>query len=347
MNKLKIAIISNFEYHCGSSNTILGYLKACKKKGIDLRLSELGNIDNVGKEKFPIADSSWNPDLAIIVFESYQFLSEAKICKIISRIPRTRRIIIDPDAKYSTPCHYKNDCNHKNNNEYMKWHDLYNCLSDTILQPSLVGSRTLNVHTFLYFGMDNMKQTTAKTRLYDLIYIGNNWFRWQDMSKLIRKTQTIREILPKIAIGGRYWNEENMNNFSYATFSNPKYLVNNNIDLLGVIPFGKVESTMSQGKINPIFIRSILNHMNLVTPRMFETFCADTVPIVPSYFKEAETLYGEKIKELIFSGNNTKEKLIDIVKNNNYYSNLTNEIKNELFKKHSYEQRLKELLNFL
>lgn len=130
----KIAFVGNFQFNCGSSNTLLGYVRAGRAFGIDVRASEFGCIDDVIRTAIPVASKDWDVDLLVIVYESYPFLSESDIdliCKIVSR---KKRILIDPDGKYLKPALSGADTNHPT--------------ADVILQPFLGSS-------FLYFGMDS------------------------------------------------------------------------------------------------------------------------------------------------------------------------------------------------
>lgn len=102
---------------------------------------------------------------------------------------------------------------------------------------------------------------------------------------------------------------------------------------------------MSKGFINPILVRPILNKLKLVTLRMFETFAADTVVVFPRYFKHSIDLYSEDGKELFLSAHPEVD-ILRILKNYKKYSRISKKIRNKLVNKHSYEERLRELVKF-
>jgi len=77
---------------------------------------------------------------------------------------------------------------------------------------------------------------------------------------------------------GRHWNEEIMKGYEEATRSDPSFLKTNNIETIESAPYGKVESSMGRGLINPIWIKPILNKLKLATPRMLETFAQILFP---------------------------------------------------------------------
>lgn len=344
---MKIAFVGNYEYHCGSSNTLLAYIKAGKKLNHDIRPSEFGYIDNIIRSSVPIADKTWQPDLLVIVYESYPFLSEEQIAQICSKVSRSQRIIIDQDGKYSPPVSYNNDTNHPTSGSYEFWINLYNSLSDIILQPLVGKMKSKNVQSFLFFGIDNnLPDFSQQPKDFDLLYVGNNWYRWHDIEWLIKILSPIRSRLEKIALIGRYWDGEIMEEFKEATISDPKLLEKNNIEVHESTPYGQVEKSMSGGKLNPIFIRPVLRKLEFVTPRMFETILADTVPLIPGYFKNASDLYGEDIKQFILSDDHPGEDILKILKNYEDNRRIVKNIRKDLKEKHSYELRLKQLLQY-
>lgn len=336
----KIAFVGNFQFNCGSSNTLLGYVRAGRKFGVDIRASEFGYIDDIVRSAIPIASRDWKVDLLVIVYESYPFLSKNDIDLICKTVPRKKRILIDPDGKYLKPRYCGADTNHPTPNSYGFWRDLYDSLSDVILQPFL-GS------DFLYFGTDNQApDLTQVGKDFDLIYVGNNWYRWSDMKNLIKAVSPIRTKLKKIALIGRYWNGKLMEEFKDATRSDPDFLKKNNVEIYESAPYGHVEETMSRGKLHPILVRPILNEMGFATPRMFETFTANTVPLIPDYFIHADKLYGDGISHLTLS-ENPAAKILKILENYEKYRQTAQEILQKLRQKHSYEIRVKQLLDFV
>ena len=343
---MKIAFVGNYQYYCGSSNTLLSYVRAGKRLGYDIRASEFGYIDKTIRQLVPIANKSWDPDLLIIVYESYPFLSDNNLNEIRKRIPRSKIIIIDPDCKYLKPCVLENDSNHPTPHSYEYWTKLYDSLSDIILQPTLNKITKKKVHKFIYFGI-NIKDNYASIKKdFDFLYVGNNWFRWNDIYQFVNSISSIRSKLKRIAVMGRYWDEKVMKGYEKATYSNPEFLEKNNIEILTSAPYGEVESSISRGSISPILVRPVLNKLKLVTPRMLETFAANTVAIIPKYFTHSLDLYG-KDAEKLFLSDHPNEDILKILKNYGKYSRIHKNIRNKLINKHSYEIRLKELMKFV
>ena len=343
----KIAFVGNFQYNCGSSNTLLGYVKAASKLGHEVRVSEFGYIDETIRKTIPVANRDWEADLLVIVYESYPFLSEADIDEIIKKVPRSKIVLLDPDGKYLEPITSGKDTNHPTADSYKFWTTLYDSLSDIILQPFLGTSSNPKIHSFLYFGVDRQASEVRSTQKeFDLLYVGNNWYRWHDITWLVNAVKPIRSELKRVALIGQYWTGEPMEGFEEATESDETFLTANNVEVYKSADYGEVESAMSRGKLHPILVRPILNEMKFVTPRMFETFRADTVPLIPYYFTHANSLYGADVSKLTISNDATKD-ISRILNDYQASEKLSRDIREKLLDEHSYEVRLGQLLEYV
>lgn len=327
---MKIAFIGNYQYSCGSSNTLLGYIKAGKVLGHDIRVSEFGFIDRIIRETIPVAKKSWIPDILAILYESYPFLEEKVLDEIRFRIPRTKILVIDPDGRYAET----------------KWKNLYESLTDIVLQPTLNKISEKKVNKFIYYGIDTENDFLEIKKDLDFLYLGNNWYRWKDIRDFINSITSIRYRLKKVALMGNYWGNKTMKGFKRATTSDPAFLKRNNVKIIKPPDYGKVEESMSRALINPIYVRSRFYKLKFVTPRMFETFAANTVAVIPKNFKHAVKLYGEDASKLVIS-NISKDKILNILDNYQEYLNLCKKIRSKLTKEHSYKVRLNELIKFV
>lgn len=311
-----------------------------------MRASEFGYIDSIIRSTVPVAKRNWQPDIFVIVYETYPFLSPEDIDQICKQIPRSKRIVIDPDGKYSKPVPSKDNTNHDIPNSYEHWTELYDSLSDTILQPFLGSTTTKNLKPFLYFGIgDVIQEKDPSGKDFDLLYVGNNWHRWRDIRWLVETIAPIRNRLKRVALVGQHWSNEVMQGYEDATYSDPEFLKRNHIEILDSAPYGHIEEAMSRGLFHPVLVRPILNELHFVTPRMFETFAADTIPLIPAYFTHAIKLYGDEIKQLTLS-DNPAGLIIKILDNYDKYRKLTRDIRETLKTRHSYKTRLAELLEF-
>lgn len=343
----KIAFVGNFKYNLGASNVLLGYIQTGVSLGYDIRPSEFGYIDETIRASVPVAERDWRPDLMVILYESYPFLSPTDIEAICVTIPRDRRVLIDVDGKYCPPISTEGDTNHPVQGSYTEWTDLFNSLSDIILQPALRSSTTVNTKKFLFYGVQPEVYLECPHKDFDFLYVGTNWFRWKTLTGLIKALNSIRNYVRRIAVVGQYWTGDAMPNFASATYSDPDFFSTYTVELYPPAPYGAVEATMSRALINPVLIRPSLNALNLVTPRMFETFMADTVPVMQKDLTDnALTLYGDKVEPLCLSDDPASD-ILRITKEYPYFRKIVGDIRNRLIDEHSYAIRLKELTSFV
>ncbi len=345
-NGLKIAFVGNFKYNLGASNVLLGYVQTGSALGYDIRASELGYVDDTIRASVRVADKGWQPDLMVIVYESYPFLSTADIDAICAAAPRSRRVLIDVDGKYCPPISIMGDTNHPTSDSHATWVGLFDSLSDTILQPVLTLPVSRDIHRFLFYGVARNIYLRQRAKDFDLLYVGTNWYRWDVITDLIEALRPIRQRLRRIAIVGQYWSGNTMPNFPDATYSDPEFFRRHAVEVHPPAPYGDVETTMSRGLINPILIRPVLNGLHLATPRMFETFVADTVPAIQKELSDnALTLYGEDAQALCLSDDPASD-ILRILDDYAHFQRLSHDIRERLMAEHSYHVRLAELLEF-
>ncbi|MBU1164784.1 hypothetical protein KKA15_04455 [Patescibacteria group bacterium] len=344
-NEARVVFHGNFEYSCGSSNALLGYSEAGKSLGVDVRASaDIGCVDDKVSRIVSVATVDWEADKHIFVYEGYQFLTNDQLILADGKIPQNKTILVDNDGKYSPPIFCKNDSNHNSLKEYLFWLFIFERLSCKILQPSLGESLTNGVESFIFYGINDQARTIEEVeKEYDLLYLGNNWHRWEDIKDLLLGISSIRRHVPKIGLIGNWWLSDFLEGYKEATWSDPALLEKQSVIVKSPPSYGQVEKTMSKGKMNPIFIRAILRKMKFVTPRMFETFLANTIPLLPDYFDYAIDLYGSEVMPLIMS-NGVNNTVMSILDNYEQIQRLCQSIREKLIREHSYKIKLEQLL---
>jgi glycosyltransferase involved in cell wall biosynthesis len=341
---LRIAIAGRFYWHNGSSHALLGYVRAAQRLGLDVRASHLGIVDEIVQQKVPTADADWKADLLVMVCEE-RFLEPEARKKIEVLYPRSRRILIDPDGRYSPLIDVGNDANHPTPESRAEWVADFDELSDVIVQPS-IGAPAPGTQRFLYFGVDTHRKRPARSiqqKTYDIVYVGTNWYRWRDIVWLVEGLSAVRDRVERIAIFGQWWTGESAEGCEAETYSTPEYLRNHSVETLPSAPFDDVEMTMGSGRLSPILIRPVLSALEMATPRMFETFVANTVPVLPPYFRYASALYGEGVAPLILP-EAPAPAIGDLLDNYADSVALAEEIASKLTRDHSYERRLSQLV---
>jgi hypothetical protein len=350
---LRIAIVGQFANTQGSITALAGYFGAARRAGHDLRASTFGFVHETVRQYIPVADEDWVPDLMILLFESWPYLSEGAVAQIDRTVPRSRRLVVDCDGMYSPPVRSGSDVNHPDPGSRLYWAELFGALSDTVLQPCL-GPLAPGAKRFLFYSV-NPYQTRIPTpdseKLYDLAYVGNNWVRWHDISWLFKGLAPARQQLGRMAVIGSWWDgslppTESKPEVLKFLYSDPSFLKEQGVEIYPAVSYDQVERTMGQSRLHPVLLRPALNSLGFVTPRMFETFMANTVPILPPYFKHASALYGPEVESL-YLGYRPAEAVLEILSHYSDYVALARDIAAKLVKEHSYDVRLDELLAFV
>jgi len=345
MNPIRISIVGHLLWESGCAHAILGYVRAAKSLGHDVRVSTLSLLDDVIPKHLPIAGPEWTPDLLVIVFESYQFLSRAALKQLKTLAPRDRRIVMDNDGKYSATTCCLDDTNHPSENSRQQWRETYDELSDRILQPTL-GVPANGARSFLFFGFDKHGPDAVsqpRPKAYDIAYIGSNWYRWRDLEWFIRSLEPIRAGLGRIALFGKWWDGKPFAGLENYTFSDPSFLIKHRVEVNRSVPFGHVEETMANARINPIFLRPALRALQFVTPRMFETFKADTVPLLRPELAYTASLYSNEILPS-FLLDDPAHRVHFVLSHYDDMINRARKVSARLREAHSYEARIAELL---
>src|SRR5436305_186321 len=79
-------------------------------------------------------------DAVIFIFEwttDFQRGDHVDWLRLLSRVPRSRRIVIDCDGKYNDPISVVGDYNHSDAASSRRWIEICDSLSATICQPTL------------------------------------------------------------------------------------------------------------------------------------------------------------------------------------------------------------------
>jgi hypothetical protein len=103
---------------------------------------------------------------------------------------------------------------------------------------------------------------------------------------------------------------------------------------------------MSEARFSPIVHRPLFNELKLVTNRMFETFCADTLPLLILPEEMVDAIYGDRARPLR-PGDDVAERVKDMLRRPEVYWDAVLKTRAHLASHHSYQQRFKELVSIL
>ena len=363
---MKICFRANLYYNVGVAETVYRLNLAAKSKGIDFRVAgfiedkisktiptigpalpiDINEVNKNGEDYHIDEKNSSDVDLFIFYFDSQNpFIGErgkSELEKIVRHVPRKKSLIIDADGKSNCLTKVEGDSSHINEREREEWLKVYDAISDRVFQPSLTPLNK-NVKSFMFWGYDEPKD--KEQNLYDVIYLGSNWYRWDRMEEFMNNFKSLRHLFPRLAVVGSHWLTSDPYN-PQANKHKPQFFEENNISIKEyVTKFGEFTRIIGQARFSPILVRPILSKMKLITPRMLETFASGTIPIIPNHFDYAEELYGKQATELML-GDNPIDKLKHMAKNEKRYQIIAGTIRDRL-RKYSYGLRIEELISLI
>ncbi len=349
---MNILFVMEHRNNAGNTHALANYMR------VGARLGHQIAFFGPSQPNMPGVNFSTDPSLfdrVVYLFESKLYrLSRLQEANLLATFPRRHRYILDADARFNPMVIVDDyDRNYLNEAERARWLAFYDGLADNILKPTIAPSDNPRVTTLPFFGFDPEliveRGVTPKT--YDLLHVGHNWWRWQEVSKqLLPAFEQIRGEVGEIGFLGLWWDglpqwahEEGL---ELALRCETEAFERLHIRTAHAVPYTEVIRTMSTARINIFTQRPVLSHLKHLTGRYFEELCADTIPLLMLSDDLAEAVYGPAGREMTLPGR-VAEKILDALKRPEYYLGLVDDIRQYLIKHHSYENRVAELVRVL
>lgn len=335
----------------GSAQDIHNYTLAARELGHEVAL--YGPRRNGSPFNYSTDLSSI--DAVIFIFEwttDLQVGDHVDLVRLVSRVPRSRRVVIDCDGKYNDAIRVVGDYNHGTSEESRRWIEVCDSLSDKVYQPTYHPLRP-NVGTFFFHAYSPLWEMPLEPdgKEYGMFYVGHNWFRWRPMHRVLQAVEPIRQRVGRIGLVGHGWDSSppwaSPTIIKDAYYSDPGYLRKLEIEVMPPILFGEVIQNMSRGIFMPVIYRPLFNYLQLVTCRTFETLAANTIPLFSFAEAYVSELYGGRAQELLMPAENPHEKILDILEKPRHYVEIVDDIRHRLRSKHSYHTRLQELIEII
>jgi hypothetical protein len=242
------------------------------------------------------------------------------------------------------------DFNHSTEADRAQWIAYMDALGDRVVQTLTTKPAHPKVSALSFFGYDPALQVdpaSAPSKVYDVLHVGHNWWRWKEVAKeLLPAFDKIRDQVGEIGFLGLWWNEPPAEGPaagpSPAFQSDPYAFKRLRIKTPGAVMYNDVIKTMSTARINILTQRPLLRHLKHLTQKYFEVFCADTIPLLMLDEDHAELIYGPAGRELTLPGR-AAEKILDALRNPDSYRSIVEDVRSHLVAHHSYDQRAREL----
>lgn len=335
----------------GSAQNIFNYCQAAKRLGHEAALfAPEGSVS-----RFPCSLDLDSADGVVFPLEWNIYLHNNEPLDIegpLRKVPRRRRVVIDCDGMYNDPIRTAGDYNHRDEAGSRARTELYDRISDKIYQPTLHPLRP-NVRRFLFHGYNPGWEVPLdfREKEFGMCYVGTNWFRWAPLRRVLDAIEPIREKVGRIGLTGHNWldapagADPDLRRAAYHT--DPAYLERLGVEVAPAVPIEQVIPGMSRAVFNPVLLRPLFSHLGLVTVRTFETPAASTIPLFVQSPAYVEQIYGEAALELVLPEQAPEAKILDIVSNPTRYIGAVRHVRRHLAETHSYEARLKELIEIV
>jgi len=362
---MKLLFVSKLDRFARAINTITKYVQVGKALGHEVAVfgeqnSEIPSISySLDVNKFDFA--------VFVIYETHDFPDLPYLARLLDGMPKERRVIIDCTGRYNETIRIEHDFNHLerlDNHQGWEWVEGFQAVSDKILQPTLTPLRD-DVHSFLFHAFDpaavirpyssphqavrNWSGANGIFKPYGVTYVGNNWQRWTQMRRFLEAIEPLRADLGRICLAGWAWDhrpdwavELGLRGIDV----DPAFLERLGVEKWWGVAYNEFIEFVGQGRFSPIFHRPLFNHLGLVTNRTFETFCADTIPLLMLPDELIEAIYGADAL-LLAPGDDVAGRLRDMMQRPEVYWYAILNIRSHLAEHHSYQKRFKELLAIL
>lgn len=346
---MRIMFVMDQRVDRGSIQSMSNYVRAGAETGHEIAL--YGCPDS----RFPTIRFSKDVeafDYVVFLVESWRhWMSALRMPKILAKVPRHRRAIVDADGMYNQLVATDSyDRNHPW--EYLReeWYAHYRIVADRIFQPTFQ-PREPAVRKVLFYGYDPAQQIPAAqspAKSYDLLCVGHNWWRWRQVSReLLPAIERVRQQIGDIAFVGSWWDTIPAGaaelGVDSAFGTDPEWLRRLRIQVKPAVAYTEVVKLMSTGRINIMTQRPLFRELKILTSKYFEIFSADTTPLVMIDPDHAEMVYGPAGRELALH-DGVAEKLVDVLQHPTRYTEIVEEVRKHLLTHHTYRNRVQELV---
>lgn len=349
---MKILFITEKRINAGSIQAVAGYMAAAERLGHTIAL--YGATDPA----FPKLRFSTEPDrfdFAVFILESQlDWLSGLRTARILAKVPRERRVVLDADGMYNERISAADyDRNHANIGEQERWREACEQYGAKIFQPTLT-PRHPRVRSLLFYGYApeaEDRRETQQSKALDVVHVCHNWWRWRELeSRFFPVIRRIRDHIGEISFVGLWWDASpdwaGALGLQDAFRVDADRLKQLQIGVRPPVPFTQVVRVMSSAKVNLMTQRPLFQQLGIITSKYFEVLCADTIPLLLIDPDLAESIYGPAGKLLALNGC-VEQRLLTALECPEAYRVAVEQARTHLREHHSYERRVHQLVKAL
>ena len=124
--------------------------------------------------------------------------------------------------------------------------------------------------------------------------------------------------------------------------TDPPMLAGLGVEVRDGVRFDEVVALLGKARFAPVFHRPLFRHLGFVTNRTFETFCADTLPVLMLPRELVTAIYGPAALSLV-PGDNMAAHLQDALNQPEKHWDAVLQTRAHLARHHSFPGRFKHL----
>ena len=353
---MRILLVTSVDAWTRSVSTLHKWIAAGQSLGHDIAV--YGETDS-DLPKLRFTTDLANVDLALFVVQvPSDFPDMPYLARVLDGVPKERRAVVDLWGRYNDTLRIDHDFNHLeklDGHQGWEWQDAIAAISDIILQPTFNPKRA-NVKPFLFHGFDAASVTKNyastkeaavawKNKPYGAMYVGSNWQRWHQARAFLEDYAAVREQAGPACLAGWDWNARPdwaVQKAIMGVDTDPAFLETQQVEVRHGVRFDEVVDLLGQAKFAPVIHRPLFRELGFVTNRTFETFYADTIPVLMLPETFVEQLYGAAAKKLVPS-HGVASLVSDALKSPESYWEAVLKTRAHLAAKHSYAVRIEEL----
>ena len=348
---MRLVFIHHVVEDRGSAQDMHNYAELARAQGHDVELYG----SPASRSSFDYSLRVNHVDALIFIFEwttALQYGDDLDLTRLVATVPRKRRVVIDCDGKYNDAVTVAGDANHADAAASAHWVQVCDSLSDKILQPTLHPLRP-NVKSFFFHAYNPAWEVPLEPggKDFDMCYVGNNWFRWRSLRRVLGAVEPVRDRVGRIALVGHGWDSlapwASPAVVEDAYLNDPEYLRRLAVEVSPPVPFHRVIECMSKGIFTPVIYRPLFDHLRLVTCRTFETPAANTIPLFCQAPEFVSEVYGDAALELTLPETEPHEKILDLLERPQHYEGVVADIRSYLRETYSYYRQLQGLIEIV
>lgn len=303
-------------------------------------------------------------DLALFIVQvPADFPDMPYLARLLDGIPRERRMVVDLWGRFNDTIRLEHDFNHLEKLDGhlgWEWVEAMQAVSDTILQPAFAPAYP-EVRSFLFHGYDpgsaargyeTAQEAAAAWRAagpdekpYGVMYVGSNWQRWDQVRRFLECYGPARGKVGQACLIGWDWSRRPdwaIEKGIMGIDTDPALLAELGVETRNGVRFDEIVPLLGKARFVPVFHRPLFRHLGFVTNRTFETFYADSLPVLMLPREFVKELYGPAALTLV-PGDDVAAHLTDALERPEMYWDAVLQTRSHLARHHSYARRFQEL----